>query len=403
MKVLAELREKRNSLAVEMRSLLDNNKEGWNKELQAKYDEHDNAISNIDSQISATQRQMDIEAESRFGIGEENTPPAKQNKAAAMYLKWLRNGDKAFSAEEWTEIRNVMSTGTDAQGGFSVQKDVAATLIDAMKSYSGLRASGLCEIFRTEKGNQISFATSDGTAEEGEIVAENGTATDEDASFGSISIPVYKFSSKVITVPIELLQDSSVDIEAMVRNRIAQRLGRITEKKFTVGSGVSEPRGLITAAPVGVVAAVGGTTSVTYDQLVDLEHSVDPAYRNTTCAFMFNDLTLRHIRKIKDLNGRPIFVPGYEVGVPGGAPDTLLGRPIVINQHMAGLGANNKPVGFGDLFHYKIRDVMDMELFRFTDSAYAKKGQVGFLAWSRHGGNYVDVGGGFKVFQNSAT
>lgn len=403
MKVLAELREKRNSLAIEMRNLLDNNKEKWNKELQAKYDEHDNAIANIDNQISSTQRQMDIEAETRFGIGEGDATPAQQNKAGAVYAKWLRGGDKAVSAEEWAEIRNVMSTGTDNQGGFTVQKDVATTLIDAMKSYSGLRASGLCEVIRTEKGNLLSFATSDGTAEEGEIIPENGSATDEDASFGSIGVPVYKFSSKVITVPIELLMDSSVDIEAMVRNRIAQRLGRITEKMFTVGSGTSQPRGLITAATVGVTATTGNAAAITYDHLVDLEHSVDPAYRNSTCAFMFNDLTLRYVRKIKDLSGRPIFVPGYETAVPGGAPDTLLGRPIIINQNMANLGANAKPVGFGDLFHYKIRDVMDMQLFRFTDSAYTKKGQVGFLAWSRHGGNYVDVGGGFKVFQNSAT
>lgn len=403
MKVLAELREKRNSLAVEMRNLLENNKEKWNKELQAKYDEHDNAIQDVDHQIKSTQRLMDLDAERKFGIDEQNPTPAQQNKLNNVYAKWLRNGDKAITAEEWTAIRNTMSTTTDSQGGFTVQSDVATTLIEAMKSYSGLRSSGLCEIIPTQKGNDLSFATSDGTAEEGEIIAENQTATDEDAAFGSINIPVYKFSSKVITIPIELIQDSSVDVEAMVRNRIAQRLGRITERKFTVGSGVSEPRGLITAAAVGVAAAAGNTAAVTYDHLVDLEHSVDPAYRNNTCAFMFNDLTLRFIRKIKDTQGRPIFVPGYETGVPGGAPDTLMGRAIVINQFMADLGVSAKSVGFGDLFHYKIRDVMAMELFRFTDSAYTKKGQVGFLAWARHGGNYVDVGGGFKVFQNSAT
>lgn len=403
MKVLAELREKRNSLAVEMRSLLDNNKDKWNKELQAKYDEFDNALQDVDHQIKSTQRMMDLDAEAKFGIGEGNPTPKQENKVQALYSKWLRHGDKAITAEEWTAIRNVMSTTTGSEGGFTVQTDVSSTLIDAMKSYSGLRSSGLCEIIRTEKGNELSFATSDGTAEEGEIVAENGAATDEDASFGSISIPVYKFSSKVVTIPIELLQDSSVDVEAMVRNRIAQRLGRITERKFTVGTGTSEPRGLVTAATVGVTAATGNAAAVTYEHLVDLEHSVDPAYRNNTCAFMFNDLTLRYIRKIKDTQGRPIFVPGYETGVPGGAPDTLMGRAIVINQFMADLGANAKSIGFGDLFHYKIRDVMAMELFRFTDSAYTKKGQIGFLAWARHGGNYVDVGGGFKVYQNSAT
>ena len=47
-------------------------------------------------------------------------------------------------------------------------------------------------------------------------------------------------------------------------------------------------------------------------------------------------------------------------------------------------------------------DVMAVTLFRFTDSAYTKKGQVGFLAWMRSGGNLVDVGGAVKTFKHGA-
>ena len=108
MKVLAELREKRNSLAVEMRSLLDNNKDKWNKELQAKYDEFDNALQDVDHQIKSTQRMMDLDAEAKFGIGEGNPTPKQENKVQALYSKWLRHGDKAITAEEWTAIRNTM-------------------------------------------------------------------------------------------------------------------------------------------------------------------------------------------------------------------------------------------------------------------------------------------------------
>lgn len=44
-----------------------------------------------------------------------------------------------------------------------------------------------------------------------------------------------------------------------------------------------------------------------------------------------------------------------------------------------------KSIAFGDFSLYKIRDVMAITLFRFNDSAYVKKGQVGFLAWMRSG------------------
>ena len=115
-----------------------------------------------------------------------------------------------------------------------------------------------------------------------------------------------------------------------------------------------------------------------------------------------NDDSLRIIRKLKDGNGRPIFLPGYD-GLGGPMPDSLLGQPIFINQHMATMAASAKSILFGDFSKYIIRDVLQMQLHRFTDSAYAKLGQVGFLMFSRHAGNLVDVGGAVKYYQNSAT
>lgn len=412
MKNLAHLREQRNSHVTEMRNLLDNNKENWTGEIAKKYEEHDLAVANLDSQIKAQQRQLDLDAESHFGLQDGlpaaaaaalNAAPRNGGQLKQVWDKWLRRGDNALTADDWALVRNTMSTTTPAEGGYTVQTDVASQIVDAMKDYSALRASGLAEIIRTAQGNPISFPTSDGTAEEGEIIPENGSATDDDIDFGVLNLGVYKFSSKVVTVPIELLQDSTANIEAFVTERLGQRLGRITERKFTLGSGSNEPRGVITASLVGVVGASGNISGITYDNLVDLEHSVNRAYRSNDCAFMMNDNSLKVVRKIKDGQGRPIFVPGYETGVPGGAPDTLLGRRLVINEMMADFAANAKPVAFGNFSYYKIRDVMDMTLFRFTDSAYTKKGQVGFLAWSRHGGNLIDVGGAVKTFQNAAS
>ncbi len=325
------------------------------------------------------------------------------DKGLAIYAKWLRGGDKALNDEDFTFIRNTMSTTTNSEGGFTVATEVASSVIDALKAYGGMRR--VADVFSTEQGNPMSYPTSDGTAEEGELVVENATATDADIVFGTVALPVYKFSSKVVTVPIELLQDSSVDIEAFVRQRLVTRLGRITNRLFTTGTGTGQPNGVATAATVGVTAAnaTSQVTAVIYDSLVNLQHSVDPSYREGgLCSWMFNDTTLREIRKMKDSQNRPIFVPGYEVGNPGGDPDRLLGSPIVINQSVASMAASARSILFGDFKGYKIRDAMQLEMFRFTDSAFMKKGQVGFLAWLRSGGNLADVGA-VRVFVNAAS
>lgn len=401
------LREQRAAKAKSLSDLVA--KADWNADHdQPIYDAGMAEIDALDAQInritalnekvaSAALTDRVIEAAERVGHD-------KKSEDARLYAKWLRGGDKALSNEDWAVIRNTMSTTTNSEGGFTVQTDVARSVLDALKSFGGMRE--VSTVIQTTMGNPMSFPTSDGTSETGEIIAENTTATDADISFGTKSLPVYKYSSKVVTVPFELLQDSNVDIEAFVRDRLSTRLGRITNTHFTTGSGSSQPNGIITASSAGVTAAnsTSQVTAVTYDSIIDLIHSVDPAYRALgNCRFMMADSSVKVLRKVKDGSSRPIFVPGYEVGVPGGAPDTLCGYPITINQDVAAMAANAKSIAFGDFSFYYIRDVMAIEMFRFTDSAFTKKGQVGFLAWMRSGGNFIDVGGAVKLFVNAAS
>jgi len=401
------LREQRGKIAHALNELV--GKPEWNAaDDQPVYDKAMADIDEIDARIARMQAANERLAEdTRVDDVAEAAARNGRNsgdRGLSIYAKWLKGGDKALNEEDWNTIRNTMSTTTGSEGGFTVDSAVATSVLDALKAFGGMRA--VSTVIQTSGIGAMSFPTSNGVSEEGEIIAENASATDLDLAFGTIGLPVYKFSSKVVAVPFELLQDSNVDIEAFVRGRLATRLGRVTNRLFTLGTGTAQPFGVVAAATIGVTAANSSSqvTAVTYDSLVNLQHSVDPAYREQgNIRWMFNDTTLRELRKMKDSDGRPIFVPGYETGNPEGAPDRLLGAPITINQHMVNMAASARSIAFGDFSFYHIRDVMAVEMFRFTDSAYTKKGQVGFLAWMRTGGNLVDVGGAVKVFVNAAS
>ncbi|MFV0420593.1 phage major capsid protein [Oleidesulfovibrio sp.] len=410
MPTIQELREQRNAKAREARNLVENNEgDKWTPEMGAKVDELLAEVHRLDDDIARYQKVLDAtaddavqntvtEAVNRFqrdNSGKDVNPATAP--AAALFAKWLRKGDNALSAEEWQQVNNALSTGTGSEGGYTVQTDVAKFILEAMKEYGGMRE--VATVIHTAQGNPMSWPTSDGTSEIGEIVDENASATDSDVSFGTMALSVYKFSSKAIAVPIELLQDSSVDIEAFVRRRIAERLWRITNRMFTVGTGTNQPKGIVTASASGRIGVSGQTSSVTYEDLIDLEHSVDPAYRRLGCGWMFHDNTLRELKKLKDAQGRPIWLPD----VIGGAPAAILGYGYTVNQDVPTMTANAKSILFGKLSAYVIRDAMEMVFHRFTDSAYAKKGQVGFLAFSRSGGNLLDVGGAVKHYQNAAS
>lgn len=402
---IQDLRAKRNTVAAAARTLLDENKEGWNASLTEKYDALLAEIDDIDAGIKRHTDYLDrVAREDMDGklndAGGRAAHAAGKPALAELYGRWLRGGDNAITAQEWADIRATMSTTTTTEGGYSVQSDVAATLIEALKAYGGVRE--VAEVIATSMGNALSFPTSDGTTETGELIAENTTATGADPVFGTVALNVYKFSSKVVAVPFELLQDSQIDIEAFINSRLVTRLGRVTNTYFTTGTGTAQPRGIVTGAGAGKVGTTGQTTTVIFDDLVDLVHSVDPAYRKAAgVGFMMNDSALKVIRKLKDSQNRPVFLPG-DAGLSGPMADTVMGYRVTINQDMDAMAANAKSILFGDMSKYMIRDVMAATAFRFTDSAYSKLGQVGFLYWMRSGGNLVDANA-VKYYQNSAT
>lgn len=405
MQSIQALREQKAALAKEARNqLAQKGDRTWSPEDQKVFDERSDRIDSIEQEITNVEKVMALEIENGHNDVENfrRKPENKtENVARELFAKLIRGGPQALSREEHEQIRNTMSTTTPSQGGYSVQTDVAKELIDALKAYGGMR--GVAGSLTTSQGNPMGYPTSDGTSEVGEWVAENTQASSADPSFGTVSLNTFKASSKIITVPIELLMDSSIDVIAMINKRIRDRLGRTMNVGFTTGTGSAQPNGYVTAATVGKTGATGSTVTMTFDDLVELQESIDQAYQDAgTCRFMMHQQTRKVVRKIKDSAGRPIWADSYEAGIKTGIPAQLLGADVVINNDMAQPAANAKTIGFGDFSKYMIRDVMDITMYRFDDSAFASKGQVGFLAWARAGGNLLDLNG-VKVYQHSAT
>lgn len=405
MNSIQALRERLASLKKDARNLLEEKGSAtWSAEEQTRFDGLVDEAERVERQIDAHQKVLDDDADKHFKDagrkpGDQVRDDARNLGRQAMEI-YLRTMSKNMTPEQAVLIRNAMSTTTGSEGGFTVPATVASSVIDQLKDYAGIRR--VAERLVTASGGALSYPTSDGTTEEGEIIAENQPATDADVSFGTVPLNVFKFSSKVITIPIELLQDTTVDIIGLVERRIRDRVGRIQNRLFTTGTGTGQPFGLATAAGVGKTGATGQTLTVTYDDLVDLVDSIDPAYMTENLAFMFNQTMRRTIRKIKDTAGRPIWTPSYDAGMTSSTPDLLLGHPVELNNHMAVPGANNKSITFGDHSKYMVRDTMEVTLFRFEDSAFLKRGQIGFLAWARAGGNLLDASA-VKAYRHSAT
>jgi HK97 family phage major capsid protein len=274
---------------------------------------------------------------------------------------------------------------TVGSGGYTVPEGFVNALEQALLQFGGVRQ--VADVMRTDSGADLPWPTMNDTANKGAILAEATTfSTSVDPTFASVIFKAFKYSSKPIIVSNELLQDSAFDLGAMIGGWLGTRIGRIQNDHFTTGAGTTLPKGIVVSSAEGAAAA--SETAIVDTEIIDLEHSVDPAYR-PGAQWMFHDSVLAAIRKLKDVtSGQYLWQPGMQAGIP----DRLLGYTYVVNQSMAStLAKAAKVVLFGDFSKYKIRDVAGIRLVRL-DELFAQTDQVGFVAFLRTDGQLLDAG-----------
>jgi HK97 family phage major capsid protein len=278
-------------------------------------------------------------------------------------------------------IHAAQSVGLGSGGGFMVPDELMPAIVEAMKAFGGMRA--VSTTLPTRSGADLPIPTDNDTGISGEIVTENSTHNDGDIAFGQVVLQSFLYSSKVVRISQQLLQDARLDMARYVSRKLGQRIGRIQNQHFTTGDGSSQPRGIVPASTLGTTAA--GSSDVAYDELVDLLHSVDPAYQ-LTARFMFNSSTLGLLRKLKDSENNPMWGP-----MVSGTPDAILGRPYTINENMPAASSGQKSVLYGDFLNYHIRDVGSLIVLRL-DERFVDRLQVGFVGFLRSDGDLVDAG-----------
>jgi HK97 family phage major capsid protein len=300
------------------------------------------------------------------------------------FLTLARTGKETF------ETRALSSTG---DGQTLIPLGFERDLEQKLKSYSGMRQA--CRILKTATGAPLVWPCVEDTSNIGAIVAESAGVTAADPTFTSVTLGSSLISSKEVICPIQVIQDSGIDVEAYLASAFATRIGRSMEANYTTGSGTIT--GLITALVAAggrSVAAVGANAnsgnagdnsdnSIGTADLGDLVSALDPAYTENA-AFMANASVWNKLRGQLDKYGRPI----WQVSVAGGEPDTCWGKKYYYNQQMAAIGAGNISMLFGDFSKYIIRDSLGVT-FVVLREKYIENHQLAFLGFARTDGKLL--------------
>lgn len=298
----------------------------------------------------------------------------------------LRRGYQTIKPEERAQV-----TGTNAAGGYVVPTELQAEIIRTMKMWGPMYDPGITRELTTSGGYSLPFPTVDDTANTIAGTTQGTTLLDDasgDVVFGQKALSAYAFATPWIRVSKELADDSLFAMEALLGDLLGERLGRGANLKLTVGagSGSAEANGVVTASTTGKTAA--SATAVTYDEIIDLTHSVDPAYRGSPkVAYMFSDPILQVIRKLKDGQGNYLWQHG---NVQQDVPSSLNGYNYHINQAMSqAMTTGQKIMLFGDFSKYFVRKVGAPLIGAIQDKDFWPG--FGIAGWIRFDGNLMDA------------
>lgn len=373
---LTELNEKRGRLVTQAREALDeikaNTDDSRAAELDARHDTIMAEFDKVEATIAREERMAAAEKRAEEARAERRPIPGDQEGRAGdeinkpEYRMVFAKAICGVSPDEMTsEERSVLAQGraefraqstSNTAGGYTVPVELLNQIERAMKAWGPMYDTDVATVIQTASGNALKLPTVDDTSVPAVAHTENTALTDDggsDVTFGQKSLDAYAFDTEFVRWSWELNDDSIFSMEALLGDLLGERLARIANSQLTTGTGSSAPNGVVTASAAGKTAAA--TAAITGDELIDLVHSVDPAYRTAPkVRFMFNDSTLAAIRKLKDGDGNYLWQMG---DVTKGEPGSLLGYRYSINQAMDSLAAAKKVVLFGDFGKYYVRKV----------------------------------------------
>lgn len=274
------------------------------------------------------------------------------------------------------EKRDVLksSTGAPVPTSFYNQVIAKARLVGPMLETS--------TVLNTAGGEALQIPSQSGWST-GTVSSEAALIGESDPTFNAfITLNAYKYSF-LTQISREMIEDAGVDILGFLADQTGNAMGYSVNNALTVGTGTTQPTGIVTAAGSGITGGTGVAGAFTADNIIDLVYSVDTAGRRLPgVGFQMNAKSIAAVRKLKGNDGAYLFAPSLSAD----ARDMLLGYPIYENPAMADPATSAKSVIFGHLPSYYVRSVGGIRLDRSDDYAFAND-LISFRATFRVDGN----------------
>lgn len=150
----------------------------------------------------------------------------------AAFANYMRRGMTGLNGDEQRLLQEgfvkdaegrAQAAGTGAAGGYTVPQEFRNKMVETLKAFGGILS--IAEVLNTSTGAKLPWPTNNDTANEGGLLSENTAVTEQDMVFGQADLEAHMYTSKLVRVSYQLLQDSAFNLEAWlpVKARRAHR------------------------------------------------------------------------------------------------------------------------------------------------------------------------------------
>jgi HK97 family phage major capsid protein len=308
--------------------------------------------------------------------------------------QYFRRGDKALADDN---IRAALNTGVSTEGGYWLAPETTGRVIEWIEDISTLRSLAAVSPIGTD--TYEGFYDLD-EADSGWVGEETARPeTDAPRIDGKFSFPIHEQYANPKTSQ-KMLDDSLNDVEGWLAKKVGTKLGKRENNAFVLGDGVLKPKGFLTYAsgtPARTSVAlyrkirqINTGKSADFadvdpaDKFIDLVTSL-PSELRKGAVFAMNQLTLAETRKIKDGEGRYVFIPDFSANPNG----SILGHGIAELNDMPDIAASSLSIAFANFKEgYEIKD--HRVGIRVLRDPYTAKPYVQFYTTKRVGGDVTN-------------
>lgn len=324
--------------------------------------------------------------------GSDKATPAEVKAYSDAFVSFLRKGTEPAN---FTELQGkayealgqkALSVNSDPDGGYTVTPQMSATIIKNVFESSPIRALASVETISTDSLEFLDDHDEAGAGWTGETTTVTETTT---PTLAKRNIPVHELAAEPRATQ-KLLDDSGINIEQWLANKVADKFARTEATAFVSGDGVGKPRGFLTYAAGtswGQIEQVNSGTSgvITADGLIKLLYSLKEDY-SRVASFLMNRVSVRDVRLLKEnTTNQYIWQPGLK---NNNLVDTLLGLPCYMATDMPVAAANSLSIALADW--RRAYQIVDRLGIRVTRDPFTAKPFVKFYTTKRVGGDVLN-------------